>query len=172
MFYINSLSYQFSSVAQSCLTLCDLMDCSTPGFPSSHQLPELAQTHVHWVSDAIETSHPLLSHSPPAFNLSLYSWGNCIFGGVCMLSCVRLFAIPWTAARQAPLFMGFSRQEYWSGLWFIFRRGISYKSHSWYMPAGSLYRDPKSTWEDILFLFDIHICWTCVKPRSSNQNPF
>ena len=116
MFYINSLSYQFSSVAQSCLTLCNLMDCSTPGFPSSHQLPELAQTHVHWVSDAIETSHPLLSHSPPAFNLSLYSWGNCIFGGVCMLSCVRLFAIPWTAARQAPLFMGFSRQEYPSGL--------------------------------------------------------
>ena len=90
------------------------MDCSMPGFPVLHQLLKLAHTHVHWVSDAIETSHPLLSHSPPAFNLSLYSWGNCIFGGVCMLSCVRLFAIPWTAARQAPLFMGFSRQKYWS----------------------------------------------------------
>ena len=61
---------QFSSVAQSCPTLCDPMDCRTPGFPVLHYLPELAQTHVHWVSDAIQPSHPLLSPSPPAFNLS------------------------------------------------------------------------------------------------------
>ena len=60
----------FSSVAQSCLTLWDPMDRSTPGFPVHHQLPELAQTHVHRVSDAIQASHPLLSLSPPAFNLS------------------------------------------------------------------------------------------------------
>ena len=59
-----------SSVTQSCLTLCDPMDCSTPGFPVHHQLQELAQTHVHLVSDAIQLSHPLLSPSPPAFNLS------------------------------------------------------------------------------------------------------
>ena len=69
---------QFSSVAQSCPTLCDPMDCSTPGFPVHHQLPELAQTHVHWVSDAIQPSHPLSSLSPPAFNLSqhqgLFQW--------------------------------------------------------------------------------------------------
>ena len=63
-------SVQFSSVAQLCLTLCDLMDCSTPGFPGHHQSPELAQTHVHRVSDAIQPSHPLSSPSPPAFNLS------------------------------------------------------------------------------------------------------
>ena len=63
-------SAQFSSVAQSCLILCNSMDCSTPGFPIHHQLPELAQTHVHWVSDAIQPSHPLSSPSPPAFNLS------------------------------------------------------------------------------------------------------
>ena len=56
---------QFSSVTQSCLTRCDSMDCSMPGFPVHHQLPELAQTH-----DAIQPSHPLLSPSPPAFNLS------------------------------------------------------------------------------------------------------
>jgi len=61
---------QFSSVAQSCLTLCDPMKCGTPGFPVHHQLPELAQTHVHWISDAIQPSHPLSSPSPPAFNLS------------------------------------------------------------------------------------------------------
>ena len=61
---------QFSSVAQSCLTLCDPMDCSTPGFPVHHQLQKLAQTHVHRVGDAIQPLHPLSSPSPPAFNLS------------------------------------------------------------------------------------------------------
>ena len=61
---------QFSSVAQLCLTLCDPMDCSTPGLPVHHQLPEFTQTHVHWVSDAIQPSHTLLSPSPPTFNLS------------------------------------------------------------------------------------------------------
>ena len=60
---------QFSSVTQSCLTLCDPMDCSTPGLPVHHQLPKLAQTHVYRVSDAIP-SHPLSSPSPPALNLS------------------------------------------------------------------------------------------------------
>ena len=60
------VSVQFSSVAQSRPTLCDPMDCSTPGFPVHHQLPELPQTHVHQVSDAIQPSHPLLSPSPPA----------------------------------------------------------------------------------------------------------
>ena len=61
---------QFSSVAQSCPTLCDPMDYSTPGLPVYHQLPELTQTHVHWASDAIQPSHPLSSPSPPALNLS------------------------------------------------------------------------------------------------------
>ena len=67
-----------SSVTQSCLTLCNSMNCSTPGLPVHHQLPESTQTHVHWVSDAIQSSHPLLSPSPPAFNLSqhqgLFKW--------------------------------------------------------------------------------------------------
>ena len=58
------------SVAESCLTLYDPTDCSTPGFPVHHQLPELAQTHVHPVSDAIQPSHPLSSCSPPASVLS------------------------------------------------------------------------------------------------------
>ena len=58
------------SVAQSCPTLCDHMDCSMSGFPALHHLPELAQTHVHWVSDAIQPSHPLSFPSPLAFNLS------------------------------------------------------------------------------------------------------
>ena len=58
--------YQFSSVAQSCPTLCDPMNRSTPGLPVHHYLPEFTQTHVHRVSDAIQPSHPLLSPSPPA----------------------------------------------------------------------------------------------------------
>ena len=68
---------QFSSVTQSCPTPCDPMDCSTPGFPVHHQLPEFTQTHVHWVSHAIQLSHPLSSPSP-AFDLSqrqgLFQW--------------------------------------------------------------------------------------------------
>ena len=63
-------SVQFSLVTQSCLTLGNPMDWSTPGLPVHHQLPGFTQTHVHWVSDAIRPSHPLLSPSPPAFNLS------------------------------------------------------------------------------------------------------
>ena len=63
-------SVQFSSVAQSCPTVCDPMDCSLPGLPVHCQLPEFTQTHVHWVSDAIQPSHPLSSPSPPAFSLS------------------------------------------------------------------------------------------------------
>ena len=73
VFYI-----QFSSVAQSCLTLWDPMNCSMPGLPVHHQLPESTQTHVHWVDDAIQPSHPLLSPFPPALNLSqhqgLFKW--------------------------------------------------------------------------------------------------
>ena len=61
---------QFSLVTQSCLTLCNPMNCSTPGFPIHHQLPESTQTHFHWVSNAIQPSHHLLSPSPPALNLS------------------------------------------------------------------------------------------------------
>ena len=60
------------SATQSCPTLCDPMDCSTPALPVHHQLPELAQTHVHWVRDAIQPSYPLSSTSPPSFNLFQY----------------------------------------------------------------------------------------------------
>ena len=207
-------SVQFSSVTQSCLTLCDPVNCSMPGLPVYHQLPESTQTHVHWVSDTIQPSYPLSSPSPPALNLSSirvfssksvlwyiytmeyysaiknnafesvlmrwmklepiiqsevsqkekhqYSVSSVQFSSVTQLcptlcdpidgsppgspipgilqartlewvaisfsnawkwkvkvkslSRVRLFATPWTAAHQAPLSMGFSRQEYWSGV--------------------------------------------------------
>ena len=69
---------QFSSVAHSCLTLYNIMDCGMPGFSGHHQLLGLAQTHVHWVKDAIQLSHPLSSPTLPTFNLSqhqgLFKW--------------------------------------------------------------------------------------------------
>ena len=72
------LYVQFSSVGQSCMTLHNPMDHSMPGLPVHHQLPECTQTHIHWVSDTIQPSPPLLSPFPPAFNLSqhqgLFKW--------------------------------------------------------------------------------------------------
>ena len=65
-----TLAVQFSAVTHSCPTLCNPTHCSMPGLPVHHQPPELAQTHVHRVGDAIQPSHPLLTPSPPAFNLS------------------------------------------------------------------------------------------------------
>ena len=66
---LETLFFQLSTVAQSCLTLCDPMNRSTPGLPVHHQLPESTQTRVHRVGDAIQLSHPLSSPSPPALNL-------------------------------------------------------------------------------------------------------
>ena len=81
MWYIYTMEYsvQFSSVAQSCPTLFDPMNCSTPGLPVHHQLLEFTQTHVHWVSDAIQPSHPLSFPSPapnPSQHQSLFQWVN------------------------------------------------------------------------------------------------
>ena len=77
---ISPRSVQFSSVSQSCPTLCNPMNCSTPGLPVHHRLPEYTKTYVHWVGDAIQPSHPLPSPSPPALNLSqhhgIFQWVN------------------------------------------------------------------------------------------------
>ena len=78
--YLLFSSVQFSSVTQSCPTLCIPMNHSTPGLPVHHQLPEFTQTHIHWVGDAIQPSHPLSSPSPPApkpsQHQSLFQWVN------------------------------------------------------------------------------------------------
>ena len=75
---MNVNNFQFSSVTDSCPTLCDPMNHSAPGLPVHHQLQEFTRTHVHWVGDAIQSSHPMLYPSPPAFNLSqqqgLFKW--------------------------------------------------------------------------------------------------
>jgi len=121
------------------------MDCSMAGFPVHHQFPELAQSRVHWVGDAIQPSHPLSSPSPLAFNLSqhqgFFQWVSSSHQVARVLgkgykwhlihssnqptplkkkmksfSRVQLFVTLWMVAYQAPPSMGFSRQEYWSGL--------------------------------------------------------
>ena len=95
-------SLQFSSVAQSCLTLCDPMNRSTPGLPVQHQPPEFTQTRIHRVSDAIQPSHPWSSPSPPAPNPSQHQSlpMSQLFATleVKSLSRVRLFATPWTSS--------------------------------------------------------------------------
>ena len=85
---------QLSSVTQSCLTLCDLMNCSTPGFPNHHQLLEFTQTHVHRVSDAIQPSHPLSSPSPapnPSQHQGLFQRVNSLH----QFSSVQSFSHDW-----------------------------------------------------------------------------
>ena len=87
------------------------MNCSTPGLPVHHQLPESTQTHVHWVGDAIQPSHPLSSPTPPALNLSqhqgLFQWVISSHSVQCssvqLFSRVQLFATPWITAHQASL---------------------------------------------------------------------
>ena len=94
-------SVQFSSVRQSCLTLCDPMDYSMPGLPVHHQLPEFIQTHVHWVGDAIQPSHPLSASSLLTFNLSqhqgLFKWVSSLHQVAKVLECqLQHQSFQWT----------------------------------------------------------------------------
>ena len=105
-----SSSVQFSPVAQSCPTLCDPMNRSTPGLPVHHQLPEFTQTHVHLVSDAIQPSHPLSSPSPPAPSPSLPASGSfpmscSSYSPINMRTCLGLHAKSrdkWMTDSSAP----------------------------------------------------------------------
>ena len=114
------------SVAKLCSTLCNPMHCSMPGFLVLHHLPELAQTHVHWVCDAIQPSRPLSSPSLPAFSLDNYILISlvsfvilhvlcyavlCLVASVCLILCY-----PTDCSPPGPLSMGLSRQEYLSWL--------------------------------------------------------
>ena len=86
--------------SQSCLTLCQHRDCHTPGFPVLHHLPEFAQTHIHWVSDAIQPSHPLLSPSLPVFNLcqnqGLFRWVGQSIGASASASVLPMNIQDWS----------------------------------------------------------------------------
>ena len=90
-----------SSVAQLCPTLCNPIDCSMPGFPVHYELPDFTQTHVHWVGDAIQPSHPLMSPSPPAFHLSQHqghqSTGVSASASVLPMNIQDQFPLGWTS---------------------------------------------------------------------------
>ena len=198
--YLHCSLQSVSSVAQSCPTLCDPMNRSTPGLPVHHQLPEFTQTHVHRVGDAIQLSHPLSSPSPPAPNLSqhqgLFQWvspshevpkywsfsfsmspSNEHPGLIS--SHAQLFATPWTAAHQAPLSMGFSRQGYWSGLPFPSPRdlpnpGIDPGSPA--LQADSLPSElkGKSDYDEVIFgdhrNYGGEACTWCTIPSFPDEN--
>ena len=104
---IKTFSVQFSSVAQSCPTLCNPMDCSTPGLPVHHQLSEFMQTHVHRVGDAIQPSHLLLSPSPPALNLSqhqgLFQWVSSLYHGHSTGVSASISVLPMNTQDWSPL---------------------------------------------------------------------
>ena len=107
------LSVQFSSVAQSCLTLCDPMDCSTPGLPVHHQLLELPQTHAHWVSDAIQPPLCASSLSPPLVTSCMYLIPSG-FLCFCLWSYVIIEVIPSNLAHPFLIFLFF---QFYLDLW-------------------------------------------------------
>ena len=98
---------QFSLVAQSYPTVCDPMSCSTPGLPVHHQLLKCTQTHVHWVRDAIQPSHPLSSPSPPTFNLSqhqgLFQWVSSSSGNQSIGVSASTSVLPMNTQDWSPL---------------------------------------------------------------------
>ena len=112
---------QFSSIAQSCPTLCDLMDCRKPDMPVDHQLLELAQTHVHWVGDAIQPSYPLLSPSPLSFSLSqhqgLFQWISLASHGQSIGASASAWVLPMNVQDWFPLG--------WTGLIALLSKGLS-----------------------------------------------
>ena len=109
MFCIQSVSQSVRPVAKSCPTLCGPMDLSTPGLPVHHQILEFTQTHVHWVSDAIQQSHPLLSPSP-AFNLS-QNQGQGLFKWVSLLHSVSDHLSAFPASWHLPVLTGIPKRQ-------------------------------------------------------------
>ena len=105
---LRGTTVQFSSVAQLCPTLCNPMNCSTPGLPLHHQLTESTQTHVHWVGDAIQPSHPLSSPSPPALPQSFPASGS--------FQKSQLFASGGQSIGSFSFSISPSNEHYWSPL--------------------------------------------------------
>ena len=122
---VNISSVHFHSVAQLCLTLWGPMNRSTPGIAVHHQLPEFTQTHAHWVSDAIQTPHPLSSPCPPAFNLSqhqgLFKWVSSlhqVVGYLRLQICKRSMSVYVESGLELKFFnesaLHIRRPKYWN----------------------------------------------------------
>ena len=151
------------SVAQWCLTLCDPMDCSMPGFPVFHYLPEFAQTQVHWVDDAIQPSHPLSSSSPPALALSqhqgLFQWVS------------SSHQSGWNiGASVSASFLPMNIQDWFSlgltGLISLLSKVLSRVFSSTEVRKHQFFGAQPSLWSNS------HICtWVLGKPRKGNGTP-
>ena len=130
-------SVQFSSVFQLCLTLCNSMDCSMPGFLVHHQLLKLAQTHVHWIGDAIQPSHPLSSPSP-ALNLSgSFPISQFISGGPSIRVSASASVLPMNIQKWFPLgLIGFISLQS-KGLSRVFSR-TAVQKHQFFSAQSSL----------------------------------
>ena len=145
---------KISSVAQSRLTLCHPMDCSTSGFPVLHQLPELAQTHIHWVCGAFQPSHYLSPPSPPAFNLSqhksLLQWvsSSHASGGPSIIASASASVLPVNIQSWFPL-----------GLTGLISKGLSRVFSSTTVQKDPFFGAQPSLWSNS------HICtWPLEKP--------
>ena len=148
------VSVQYSSVTQSCPTLYDPMDGSVPGFPVHHQLPELAQTHVYWVHDAIQPFHLLLSPSPPAFNLSLEK-------EMATHSSFLAWEIPWTEEPGGLLSMGSQRVRHnWEKLTLLIFLSIRVFSNESVLTIRPIHYGTRTTNGRALQ-------WRCVSPGIS-----
>ena len=141
------LKIQFSSVSQSCPTLCCPMNRSTPGVPVPHQLPESTQTHVHWVGDAIQSSHPLSSPSPPALNHSqhqgLFQWVSSSHQVAKILVSASTSVLPMNIQDWSPF--------EWTGWISLQSKGLSrvfsnttVQKHQFFCEQPSLYKDSLS----------------------------
>ena len=144
-------------------TLCDPMNCSTPGFPVFHSLLELAQTHVHWIADAIQPSHPLSSPSPPAFpSIRVFSnelvlcvkWpkkAECQRIDAFELCCWRrLLRVPWTARRSHQSLLKEINPEY-SLKGVMLKVKLQYFDHlMYYYEASQVMFTPVKIWEPLI----------------------
>jgi len=144
------------SVAQSCPTLCDPMDCDTPGLPVHHHLPEFPQTHVHWVSDAIQPSYPLSFFSPPAFYISqhqgLFQWvGSSHQGGQSIGVSALPSVLPMNIRDWLPLG--------WTGLISLQSKGLSRVFSNTTVRKHKFFSAQASLWSNSY----IHI-WLLEKP--------
>ena len=153
----------FSSVAQSCPTLCNPLDCSMPAFPVHHQFPELAQIHVHRVGDAIQPSHPLLFASPPAFKLCSASGSFPVSqflasGGQSIEVSASASVLPMNIQDWFPLGLtGLILQS--MGLWKVFSN-TTVQKHQFFSAQPSLWSS-----------FHIHT-WLLEKPQLSLDRHF
>ena len=174
MFLCSSLffsSVQFSSVAQSCPTLCDPMNRSTPGLPVHHQLPEFTQTHVHRVSDAIQPSHPLSSpYSPssnPSQHQSLFQWVNSSHEVAKVLefpALALLYRISWVDLIQSGL-----QWLPWSSSFIISMTSFLLNILSWMAHANLKHISKYTYLLSLLLPFKLQICFSFCALISVNS---